>query len=59
MEFHYYALFSTLVFGFMLPSISGDNENIIAGIEDYGDKNAGNANAGAAMEAYNPELLEA
>ncbi|KAM0058806.1 putative pectate lyase [Helianthus debilis subsp. tardiflorus] len=49
----------SLIFATMLPFLSAENENIIAGIEDYENQNAGNANAGAAMEAYNPELLEA
>ncbi|KAK1437764.1 hypothetical protein QVD17_03562 [Tagetes erecta] len=43
----------------MLSPLFGANKDIIADTLDYGDQNAGNANAGAAMEAYNPELLEA
>ncbi|KAK9052139.1 hypothetical protein SSX86_028767 [Deinandra increscens subsp. villosa] len=56
MDYQYFVLFLTIIFAFLLPSLSGKNEKIIADVEDYGDKNAGNANAGAAMEAYNPEL---
>ncbi|MFS8031708.1 putative pectate lyase [Helianthus anomalus] len=60
MNHHYFVLvILSLIFANVLPFLSGENENIIAGIEDYEDQNAGNANAGAAMEAYNPELLEA
>ncbi|KAJ0635796.1 putative pectate lyase [Helianthus annuus] len=60
MDHHYFVLvILSLIFANMLPFLSAENENIIAGIEDYEDPNAGNANAGAAMEAYNPELLEA